>query len=103
VLENVLLPLGAQTTVPGHGPVFHDRAPLDATLDYLRFVLDVAERGQAAGVSPLDAARDTDLGRFADRPDAERIVGNLRHTARVGRSTGRKEPSEAVGRCLSPS
>ena len=28
-------------------------------------------------VSPLDAARDTDLGDSADWPDAERIVGNL--------------------------
>jgi cyclase len=77
VLENVVLPLGAQTVVPGHGPVFHDRGPVDATLDYLRFVLDVAERGRAAGRSPLDVGRDTDLGRFADWPDAERIVGNL--------------------------
>ena len=77
VLEDVLLPLGAQTVVPGHGPVFHDRAPIDASLDYLRFVLDVAERGRAAGRSPLDAARDTDLGPYADWPDAERIVGNL--------------------------
>jgi cyclase len=40
-------------------------------------VLDVAERGRASGVTPLEAARDTDLGRFADWPDAERIVGNL--------------------------
>jgi cyclase len=77
VLETVLAPLGATTIVPGHGPVFHDAAPLAATLDYLRFVLDVAVRGREAGVSPLDAARDTDLGRFADWPDAERIVGNL--------------------------
>ena len=77
VLENVVAPLGAGTTVPGHGPVFHGRAPLDATLDYLRFVLDLAERGRADGVSPLQAARDTDLGAFADWPDAERIVGNL--------------------------
>lgn len=77
VLENVLAPLGARTVVPGHGPVFGDRGPLDATLDYLHFVLDLAERGRAAGVSPLQAARDTDLGRFADWPDAERIVGNL--------------------------
>ncbi len=77
VLENTVAPLEAATTVPGHGPVFHDRAPLDATLDYLRFVLDLAQQGRAAGVSPLDAARDTALGRFADWPDAERIVGNL--------------------------
>ena len=76
-LGQVVLPLGARTTVPGHGPVFEGTAPVQATLDYLRFVLDQAGRGLAAGVSPLDAARDTDLGRFADWPDAERIVGNL--------------------------
>ncbi len=77
VLEQVLRPLGAQTIVPGHGPVFHDSGPVEATLDYLRFILDVAAQAQAAGVSPLNAARDTDLGRFADWADGERIVGNL--------------------------
>lgn len=77
VLENVVRPFAGGTVVPGHGPVFHDDEPVTANLDYLRFVLDLAERGQAAGVTPLQAARDTDLGRFADWPDAERIVGNL--------------------------
>jgi cyclase len=46
-------------------------------LDYLRFVQDVAGRAVAAGAAPLDAARDTDLGRFAGLTDPERIVGNL--------------------------
>ncbi len=82
VLEHVVRPLGAKTIVPGHGPVFHDQEPLDATLDYLRFVLDVAARSRAAGLTPLEAARATDLGRFAGWPDAERIVGNL-HRARA--------------------
>jgi cyclase len=77
VLENVVRPLGARTVVPGHGPVFEGDQPVRATLDYLRFVQDVAARGRAAGVSPLEAARSTDLGRFAGWPDAERIVGNL--------------------------
>jgi cyclase len=77
VLQNVVAPLGARTTVPGHGPVFHDQAPLDATVDYLHFVLDVARRGRDAGVAPLQAALDTDLGTYADWPDSERIVGNL--------------------------
>ncbi len=77
VLEQVVAPLGARITVPGHGPVFEGTAPLEATLDYLRFVLDVAARARAAGVTPLEAARDTDLGRFAGWADAERIVGNL--------------------------
>ena len=58
-------------------PVFGGRGPLDDTLDYLRFVLDVAVRCREAGLSPLEAARSTDLGRFAAWPDAERIVGNL--------------------------
>ena len=77
VLENVVRPLGARTIVPGHGPVFESSEPIDATLDYLRFVTDVAARGRRAGLSPLDAARETGLGRFAAWPDAERIVGNL--------------------------
>ncbi len=77
VLEQVVAPLGARLIVPGHGPVFEGTGPLDATLDYLRFVLEVAARAQAAGVTPLAAARDTDLGRFAGWADAERIVGNL--------------------------
>jgi cyclase len=77
VVQTMLRPLGAQTTVPGHGPVFHGTAPLDDTAEYLRFVLDVAARAHEAGVPPLDAARDTDLGRFAGWADRERIVGNL--------------------------
>jgi cyclase len=77
VLERMVRPLTAAITVPGHGPVFHDAGPIDATLDYLRFVLDVARSCRAAGVPPLQAARDTDLGRFSGWADPERIVGNL--------------------------
>ena len=77
VLENVVRPLGARTVVPGHGPVFAGDAPIVSTLDYLRFVRDLAARGREAGISPLQAARETDLGPFAAWPDAERIVGNL--------------------------
>ncbi len=96
VLEQVLRPLGAQTIVPGHGPVFHDDGPIDATLDYLRFVLEVAGQAVAAGVPPLDAARDTDLGRFADWPDAERIVGNLHRACAELRGTPRGAPVDIV-------
>jgi cyclase len=77
VLEHIVRPLGAKIIVPGHGPVFDDRGPVDATLDYLRFVLAVAARSLDAGLSPLEAARETDLGRFAGWADPERIVGNL--------------------------
>jgi cyclase len=77
VVEHVVRPLGARTVVPGHGPVFEGTGPIDATLDYLRFVRTAAARCHAAGLSPLRGALETDLGRFAGWPDAERIVGNL--------------------------
>jgi cyclase len=38
-----------------------------------RFVLDTTR----AGLTPLQAARETDLGRFGELLDVERIVGDL--------------------------
>jgi len=67
---------GAETLVPGHGPV-GDMTAIDDVERYARFVLDLADRSVEAGLSPLDAARDVDLGEFADWHDSERIVGNL--------------------------
>ena len=62
--------------VPGHGPVCGVET-LDVIERYLRFVLDLAAEIDAAGVTPLDAARDTELGEFAELTDSERLVGNL--------------------------
>jgi cyclase len=67
---------GATTLVPGHGPVC-DAGGIDAVERYLRFVADVAVKARAAGLTPLETARETDLGEFADLHDGERIVGNL--------------------------
>jgi cyclase len=67
---------GARTLVPGHGPVSGPEV-IDDVADYFRFVQHTAEAGRATGLSPLEAARQTDLGRFAELHDAERIVGNL--------------------------
>ena len=66
----------ATTLVPGHGPVCTPSA-IDDVERYLQFVSDVARTAQSAGLTPLDAARETDLGEFADLHDQERIVGNL--------------------------
>jgi cyclase len=77
VLEEVLMPLGARTIVPGHGPVFEGTGPIEATLDYLRFVQQTAVSGRAAGLTALQAAVQADLGPFAGWPDAERLAGNL--------------------------
>ena len=89
-------PPNAQTIVPGHGAVFHDRGPLDDTLDYLRFVLDLATRAVAEAVPPRAAARDTDLGRFASWPDRERIVGNLHRACAELRGTPPGGPIDIV-------
>jgi cyclase len=67
---------GAATIVPGHGPICGPEA-IEEVEAYIRFVLDVARRGHDAGLTPLAAARETDLGRFAELTDPERLVGNL--------------------------
>jgi cyclase len=66
----------ARVLVPGHGPVCEPSA-IDDVHSYLEFVQATAARGKAQGLSPLEVARQTDLGRFADLGDTERIVGNL--------------------------
>ncbi|GAA1633851.1 MBL fold metallo-hydrolase [Nonomuraea maheshkhaliensis] len=68
--------LGAETVVPGHGEVCGPEA-YEPVERYLRFVQETARRGKQAGLTPLEAARETDLGEWAGLLDAERIVGNL--------------------------
>jgi cyclase len=68
--------LGAETIVPGHGPLGGPEI-IDDVRCYLEFVQEVATRGVAAGISPLEAALDTDLGEFSELLDSERLVGNL--------------------------
>jgi cyclase len=75
-LEHVLKPLSPRTIVPGHGQVCGPEV-IDDVLGYLRFVWQLARQGKEAGLSPLQAALETDLGGYADLPDRERIVGNL--------------------------
>lgn len=72
----MVAPIPARIIVPGHGrPCGRDL--IDTTVSYLRFVLDAAGAGIAAGLSPLATARQTDLGDYAGWLDSERIVGNL--------------------------
>jgi cyclase len=81
VLSGVLAPIRARVIVPGHGePCGPDL--IDTTLGYLRFVLDVARQGLDAGLPPLAAARESDLGEYAGWLDPERIVGNLHRAYR---------------------
>jgi cyclase len=72
----VLRRLDAETIVPGHGDICAP-AVLFEIEAYLRFVQQTARRGFDANISPLEAARDTDLGPFAALHDSERFVANL--------------------------
>ena len=62
--------------VPGHG------APggiemVNTCGSYLRWLQQSAGQAFEAGLSPLEAARELDLGDFAGLRDPERLVGNL--------------------------
>jgi len=76
----------AAVTVPGHGPLIPGAElsnVLAAHERYYRFIRDTA--AQAGDRSPLDVARDVDLGEFATWPDPERLVLNL-HRAHADRT-----------------
>jgi cyclase len=77
--------------VPGHGPVC-DTGVLDRLVRYCEFVEALAAEIDDAGVSPLDAARDTDLGEFAELTDRERLVGNLHRALFERRGADRGAP-----------
>jgi cyclase len=66
--------------VPGHGPLVDSAAiagVLDAHDRYYRFVESVAADARRHGLSPLEAARQCDLGEFSAWADSERLVLNL--------------------------
>jgi cyclase len=67
---------GPAIIVPGHGPVT-DASVLDGIERYLRFVADTARFGYEADLTPLELARQTDLGDFAHLHDSERLVANF--------------------------
>jgi len=68
--------IGATVLVPGHGRPCGPEV-FDTHVRYARFVLAAAEQGRSAGLSPLETARQLDLGEFAELLDPERIALNL--------------------------
>ncbi len=64
------------TVVPGHGPVCGPEI-FDDMAGHLRWLQQLARDAFAAGVPPLTAARDADLGSYGAWHDTERIAGNL--------------------------
>lgn len=68
--------LGAEVIVPGHGDICGPDAIEDG-IAYLRFVQETARKTFNAGLTPFEAAKATDLGRFGEWHESERLVANL--------------------------
>lgn len=66
----------ATTIVPGHGEVCGPEH-IDVVDSYFAFVERTAAEAHAAGLSPMEAAREAELGDFAELSDGERLVANL--------------------------
>jgi cyclase len=62
--------------VPGHGVPCGIEA-IDLCGRYLRWLQQVAADAVSAGRTPLEAAREADLGEFASLGEPERLAGNL--------------------------
>ncbi len=95
VLTTTVASYPAEVVVPGHG------APCDLSLvptmvGYLEFVLDTARGGLDAGLSPLEAAQECDLGSFSGWLDHERIVGNLHRAYADLTGTGQVDIAAAL-------
>jgi cyclase len=71
-----IIALDCDAIVPGHGPLT-DAAGVQAVGDYLTFVRQEATARHGAGLSVADAARDIDLGAYADWNESERIALNI--------------------------
>jgi cyclase len=68
----------ASVVVPGHGPLIPGAELPNVLAAHERYYTFVQRAADEAGDrSPLAVATDTDLGEFADWPDAERLVLNL--------------------------
>jgi cyclase len=85
----------AEVIVPGHGDVC-DPSALDRIERYYRFVDRVAAEAERAEVGPLEAAREADLGEFAELTDAERLAGNLHRALAERRGAERGAPIDLV-------
>lgn len=68
--------LGAEVVISGHGDVCGPEG-IENGIDYLQFVQQTARKAWDAGLSPFEAAKDTDLGRFGEWHESERLVANL--------------------------
>jgi glyoxylase-like metal-dependent hydrolase (beta-lactamase superfamily II) len=73
---DVIMGLGAQHIVPGHGPLA-DNAGVKTQQDYFTYVWERARDLHAAGVPAAQAVERIELGPYAEWGDWERIAANV--------------------------
>jgi len=71
-----LISLDPEVIVPGHGPICGPNQARDLK-GYFEYVHSKARRLFHEGLSPLDAAKQIDLGNYADWTEPERLVLNV--------------------------
>jgi cyclase len=89
---DTIVDLAPDVVVPGHGPVC-DLDAVRAERDYFTFLQREVPPRAEAGMTPLEAARDIDLGAYRSLGERERFVVNV---AAVYRDLGREVPPDAV-------
>ncbi len=87
-----VLALQPTVVIPGHGPVASPSALLDLK-GYFELLTVEARIRFDAGVTPMQAARDIDLGPYAGWSEAERVVANV-HA--LYRDFGSQAPNDAL-------
>jgi cyclase len=73
---NTMESMGAQTYIPGHGPVCGAEG-LNLCRDYLLLVQCEARKRFDKGMTVDEAVKDIDLEQFRQWPDRERLLANL--------------------------
>jgi glyoxylase-like metal-dependent hydrolase (beta-lactamase superfamily II) len=87
-----VLALQPAVVVPGHGPLASPAALVDLK-EYFELLTRESKTRFEAGMSPLDAARDIDLGPYAEWGEGERVVANV-HA--LYRDFGDRSPADAL-------
>jgi glyoxylase-like metal-dependent hydrolase (beta-lactamase superfamily II) len=87
-----ILALHPRVVVPGHGTMA-TVAALEDLKGYFELLTGEARLRFEAGLSPLEAARDIDLGPYAGWGERERLVANV-HA--LYRDFGSPSPSDAM-------
>ena len=87
-----VLALQPSVVVPGHGPLATPAALVDLK-EYFAHLTSETRTRYEAGMSPLEAARDIDLGPYAGWGEAERVVANV-HA--LYRDFGDPTPADAL-------